>query len=469
MSFAAPSRDCSAYAHFYDPEDHVDQHDNNNDDPDAPFNVCRYQPCPNRFNGIEFDWDNETYLQPTVNQFPDYLPLPIVGDTRYNTPQATRPPTRLPSPRSVSPMAGQGQLQQAPQAAPQAAPQQVAAPQNASAQDVLNGFNTLNGILAALTGRVNNIADLIADLTTQVQNVTATVGAQAVHAAQPANTATAASSRFVEKPEKYDGKGSDKARVFRNAFHIWSHSNPGIFGARDGNGLLIAGQWDDAKIIKSVLSFLTGDAAKWARPHIETLVQNGTVFGNSWPQFVAAFQAKFEPLNKIVEACKKLKEVKQGHQSFATFLSNWEQWAPQTGYSDTDLFVRMKESLSKDFLTRLSYFTPPPTNTTELVAYCKQIDASINDLKYSLAAASGSSSLSSAPVSSTGFRDPNAMDIDASRFDQQFTGLPRDPTIVKAHLQKVLKDKCPVCASADHRKDHHPADTRCSHCQKPGH
>lgn len=329
MSFAAPSRDCSAYAHFYNPEDHVDQHDDNNDDPDAPFNVCRYQPCPNRFNGIEFDWDNETYLQPTVNQFPDYLPLPVVGDTRYNTPQATRPPTRLPSrrssPRPVSPMAGQGQPQQAPQAAPQAAPQQAAAPQNASAQDVLNGFNTLNGILAALTGRVNDLATLIADLTTQVQNVTATVGAQAVHAAQPANTATAASSRFVEKPEKYDGKGSDKARVFRNAFHIWTHSNPGIFGARDGNGLLIADQWDDAKIIKSVLSFLTGDAAEWARPHIETLVQNGTVFGNSWAQFVTAFQAKFEPLDKIVEARQKLKEVKQGHRSFATFLSNWEQ------------------------------------------------------------------------------------------------------------------------------------------------
>lgn len=98
----------------------------------------------------------------------------------------------------------------------QAAPQQAAAPQNASAQDVLNGFNTLNGILAALAGRVNTIADL----TTQVQNVTATVGAQAVHAAQPANTATVTLSRFVEKPEKYNDKGSDKACVFRNVFHI---------------------------------------------------------------------------------------------------------------------------------------------------------------------------------------------------------------------------------------------------------
>lgn len=147
---------------------------------------------------------------------------------------------------------------------------------------MLNGFNTLNRILA-LTSRVNNIADLIADLTTQVQNVTATIGVQVVHAAQPANTATAASSRFVEKPEKYNGKSSNKACVFHNAFHIWSHSNPGIFGAHDGNGLLINGQWDDTKIIKSVLLFLTGDAAEWTRPHIETLVQNGTVFDNSWP------------------------------------------------------------------------------------------------------------------------------------------------------------------------------------------
>lgn len=107
-------------------------------------------------------------------------------------------------------------------------------------------------------------------------------------------------------------------------------------------------------------------------------MQNNMVFENSWPQFVAAFQAKFEPLDKIVKVRQKLKEVKQGHQSFAIFLSNWAQWAPQTGYSNTDLFVQMKESLSKDFLTYLSYFTPLPTNTTELIAYCKQIDTSIN-------------------------------------------------------------------------------------------
>lgn len=35
-----------------------------------------------------------------------------------------------------------------------------------------------------------------------------------------------------------------------------------FFDAHNGNGLLIAGQWDNAKIIKSVLLFLTGDAAK---------------------------------------------------------------------------------------------------------------------------------------------------------------------------------------------------------------
>ena len=333
-------------------------------------------------------------------------------------------------------------------------PQPAAAAPDLSAQDVLNILGNLGTQITALAA--------------QVSALTVTVNQLATNATAPATSASASATRFIEKPEKFDGKGSDKARVFRNAFHVWAFSNLAIFGLRDANGILVPDKIDAAKMIKSVLSFLTGEAAEWARPHIETLVQNGIIFDNNWDKFLAAFQAKFEPMDQVLEARQKLKAVKQGTKTFANFLSDWDQWATQTGYSDTDLFVRMKEALNKDFLTRLSYYTPPPSDVATLTKYCKQIDVSVNDLKYSLAA-SGSSHTSSVPVTSTGFRDPNAMDIDASRFDEQFNGIPRDPDSIKAHLKKLLQNRCSVCANPDHRKESHPTDTRCTHCQKPGH
>ena len=346
----------------------------------------------------------------------------------------------------------EGQQQQQPQA--QAQPQQQPPP--ATMQDILTAHHHLIGLIVNLAQTVNNLVGTIA----------------AVQAA-PALAAAASTVRVVEKPEKYNGKGSDWVRVFRNAFFIWSRSNPATFGARNPDGTLQTDAngnqiWDSNKLIRSALSFLIDEAAEWARPHIETLVTTGSVFNNDWDEFITVFKAKFEPLDAQTEARQKLKNIKQGKRTFAAFLSDFEQWSSQTGYSPQDLYQRMKDGLNADFLTRLSYFQPPVADYEDLKTKCKAIDLSIHDLNNSL---SGSTSASSSrnPITSTGFSDPNAMDIDASRFDALFVGL-SDPAAIRAQWSKVMKGKCTVCGAAGHTKDHHPMETRkCNHCGKTGH
>ena len=76
---------------------------------------------------------------------------------------------------------------------------------------------------------------------------------------------------------------------------------------------------------------MTDKAAIWARPHIEKIANGGTVFNDSWAQFITEYKLKFEPVDSEVEAKEQIRILRQGDRLFSAVISDFEMWAERTG------------------------------------------------------------------------------------------------------------------------------------------
>ena len=244
--------------------------------------------------------------------------------------------------------------------------------------------NTTNADIIAMQRAIQALANNVNTLT---QAVTRFINNAASNPSQPmANISSTTGTKVVEKPERFKGKGSERARLFRNAFLVWAHNNQNAFALRNDDG---TPRYDDkgvvrldpVKLITSALSFMDDTAAEGARPHIELLASKQPVFDNNWDEFIKQFKAKFEPIDAQAEAKLKLVGLKQGTRTFNAYLSEFKTWSPRTGWSDIDLFDRLKSGLNSVYLERLSYFQPLATNLSTLEDYGSRIDLALKDLK----------------------------------------------------------------------------------------
>jgi hypothetical protein len=184
-----------------------------------------------------------------------------------------------------------------------------------------------------------SLEDLVYSLAQSVQGLNATVAtlSTSVSTVIGALSRQNGSSRgsVVEKPTSFEGKDSESARLFRSAFRVWVESNERFF-QHWPNGTRVVNQageelLDEPKMITSALSFMTKDAAVWARPYLEQLTDHKPVFDNGkWESFLKAFKQKFEPISASMEAKNKLYNLRQGKRSFAFLESEFNTWAPRT-------------------------------------------------------------------------------------------------------------------------------------------
>jgi hypothetical protein len=162
--------------------------------------------------------------------------------------------------------------------------------------------------------------------------------------------------------------------------------------------------------------------------------------------------------------------MKQGKRTFGELVADFETWASRTGWSDQDLFDRFKQTLNADYINRLSYFPVVAKDYAMLKVYGHSIDLQVTDLQNNQrqAGAVGNNS-SSAPRSTPGFRDSNAMDIDANNIDSHFQGLFNEDVVKK--WRKWMKDHCRCCGSKSHENslEKHPGPPVCNHCSHTGH
>lgn len=214
---------------------------------------------------------------------------------------------------------------------------------------------------------------------------------------------------------------------------------------------------------------MKGDAAVWARPHLEIIANDQIVFNGDWDTFIAAFKAKFKPINKQSDARLQLQKVKQSpSQKFSEYYANFNTWAGRTGYGTPELYDKCKLGLNGQYLERLTYFVPAPTNLGMLETYCKQTDANLSNLANSKLRQTGTGSSSThIPGGNNGFSDTT--DIDAAKIDKQFVGI-KDRDGIWKQFQKVMKDRCRVCGSQNHKTSNNKhTNTKCNYCESDGH
>jgi hypothetical protein len=313
-------------------------------------------------------------------------------------------------------------------------------------------------------------------MATSISALTASIQALVNAQANNVNTSLSASGSrsIVKKPIVFKSKDSESARLFRSAFCVWINANEDWFALRDpqekkvqgANGAILL---DVHKMVPLALSFMAEDTAVWARPHIESLAEGKTSFA-SWDAFLVAFKLKFEPVSPEADVKNKIIGMKQGKRTFGELVADFETWASQTGWSEQDLFDRLKQTLNANYINWLLYFPVVAKDYDTLKAYGHSIDLQLTNLHNNQrqAGATGNNS-SSAPRSAPGFRDPNAMDIDANNIDSHFQGLSYEDIVKK--WRKWMKDCCCCCGSKSHENslEKHPGPPVCNHCGRTGH
>ena len=496
---------CALKPHLYSSEDKLDYTYDPN--PDTTYTYCEHQPCPHRYNSVDTtaawkqvpagntDWKRidrsqeaiirESAPAPQTPPADTQVPIPVetpgpppAGPSIQVTPETpARPATPAPPPAPAAEFTQflQGILasqHNTPHNTPHTAsiplPGSPVMATTPSLQDILNLFQQT-------ATQITNLTDQVDRLATQVTTLTA---ARSNEIPKKINT--------VEKPVPFKGKSSEDARIFRHAFLVWVRAHRESFHLYDANGKALTqpdatnpavqvNRFDEIKMITSALSMMQDSAAIWARPYVEQMGTPSTApsFKGDWAQFVAAFQAKFEPINASQEAKNKLMVLQQGKRTFASLISEFETWAPRTGWSDPDLFDRLKTCMLQEYLRRMSYY-PDVAKDYKTVKKCgHSIDLQLSDLLNNTGGAPSSSSYhtSNAPVPSAfRTRDPNAMDIDATNFDSFFEGLSENNDIY-AQWKKAMRGRCNVCGSKAHKAadGRHGDNNLCGHCGKTGH
>jgi hypothetical protein len=222
---------------------------------------------------------------------------------------------------------------------------------------------------------------------------------------------------------------------------------------------------------------MTKDAAIWACLYLKQLADYKPVFDNGkWNSSLEAFKQNFEPISTSIEAKNKLYNLCQGKQSFISLESEFNTWASQTDWSDIELMDCLKAILTNDYICCLSYFPKLASTLAELWTQDHQIDAQVNDLQNNLHMANHAPKApttgNSSSALSQSFRNPNAMNINASII-LKLTNLLSSASIVSdicKMWQKYMTPCCSCCESTQHKYtvQLHPNIT-CNYCHWPNH
>ena len=147
----------------------------------------------------------------------------------------------------------------------------------------------------------------------------------------------------------------------------------------------------------------------------------------------------------------------------ADFMAKFDQHTSQTGWSAADHRQRFYDGLNDHIKDTLSYTDLPIGTFEELRNTASKLDKRMRQREAEKRGSSSQSTNTNNPQ-----KDPNAMNIDTSRQNQQ------SPTGNEQHNRqtylKWLTGKCFGCGSKDHSKKNgdHIRDI-CNHCRKMGH
>lgn len=132
--------------------------------------------------------------------------------------------------------------------------------------------------------------------------------------------------------------------------------------------------------------------------------------------------ATFKLQDMITEAKNVLSNMKQGNCTFSDYLTDFETWSSRTGWSEQNLFNRLKSGLSARYVERLYNYSECALTYDKLVSQCRTINLLIMDLNNTLKATPMSQSALHAFTPSD-FVHPNVIEVDASYMDKVFVNV----------------------------------------------
>ncbi|EJF62762.1 hypothetical protein DICSQDRAFT_135718 [Dichomitus squalens LYAD-421 SS1] len=253
--------------------------------------------------------------------------------------------------------------------------------------------------------------------------------------AQLANSTTGTSSlKAIQKPSAFKGEQGGEARRFLAAFTLWAMSQGSTLNHVDAMGNAISAR--DDQWIRAVLSFMQDSAALWATPAMEEITQGTTPLKGSWTEFRTQFKARFETVDEAVDAKERLRTLWQGTMTVPEYAAWFNELSTRTGYSKADLRDRFYEHLADSIKDELVHMARPNASLDDLITVSSDIDVR-----------------PTAPLHTTPFappsRDPNAMDIDATRARRCYG------CGSTAHVKKDGghdRDICGYCRCVGHRE-----------------
>ena len=177
----------------------------------------------------------------------------------------------------------------------------------------------------------------------------------------------------VARPKAWNGKGgSVEARHFLATFANYA----GNEGDTLNNWDLVNNMWiqNDEQWIAAALNLMEEEARTWALPYLELLAQGLLAFQGDYSHFVQAFLKCFAPLDTTEAVRDALKALKQGKNSVAEYISRFDQYTGQTGWSDADHRTRFYDGLSEQLKDNLAISDRPITLLQELKAAAQVLD-----------------------------------------------------------------------------------------------
>ena len=201
------------------------------------------------------------------------------------------------------------------------------------------------------------------------------------------------------------------------------------------------------------------EARTWALPYLETIASGRTPFSGLYQLFMEAFTKRFALLDTTEAAQEALKSLKQGKSSVAEYISKFDQYTGQTGWSPADHRTRFYNGLQDQLKDNLAISDRAVNTYEELRTAAHILDQRMQQCQAEKHSKSSMTHTMQAPS-----KDPNAMEVDASRQSG-----PKEKQTRRTFVS-FMKGKCYGCGSTDHTKANrkHKQDI-CGHCKRVGH
>ena len=263
----------------------------------------------------------------------------------------------------------------------------------------------------------------------------------------------------IARPKAWTGMGgSAEARHFLAAYRNWASSQGE--GLNDYDAVRNIFIVNEKQWIAAVLNLMEEGAHTWALPYLEELGRGKQPFKGDWAEFEKAFTQRFMPQDSQEVAHEALKNIKQGKQMVVEYTSKFDQYTMQTGWSDADHRTCYYDGLSDKVKDSMAITDRPISTFEELRKVALILDQRICQRE-----AEKKGQTSSNTSQGTSSRNPDAMEVDASRQGNNSN----EKKTHKSYLA-TMKGRCFGCGSKEHNKKdgNHERDI-CHHCGKAGH